>query len=154
MAVRRSIALFAGREHELTQLFYRHLFSMVPEVRQLFPDDMTEQRARLLATLLASVDSLEHPEQMERDLIALGHVHYRRGLEDHQYQYVAHALVRSVRDLIPYDWSSELSSAWIGVYTWMIAHMVAGAQEARAQEAWALEARAQGMADGQYRYFV
>jgi hypothetical protein len=37
-----------------------------------------------------------------------------------------------------------LSSAWIGVYTWMIAHMVAGAQEARAQ----------ALVGGQYRYFA
>jgi hemoglobin-like flavoprotein len=140
-AVRVSIRRIAGRESELSELFYQHLFKMIPEVRRLFPDDMTEQRARLLAALLASVDALDDPIRMESDLLAMGEVHYYRGIEDHQYQYVAHALIRSVRELIPYEWSSELSSAWIAVYTWMITHMVTGAQYARAQAEAGLAAR-------------
>jgi len=115
----------------LADLFYHHLFILIPEARRLFNEDMSEQRMRLLSALLASVDSLDDPEQMERSLVHLGSVHYHRGLEDHQYMFVAHALVRSMRDLIPYDWSSELSSAWIDVYAWMIANMVAGAQQTR-----------------------
>jgi hemoglobin-like flavoprotein len=131
--VQLSIRRLAGREQELTAGFYRNLFAMLPAVRPLFPEDMAEQRTRLLTALLASVDSLDDPAGMESRLQALGAIHYQRGIADDQYQYVAHALVRTVRDVVPGDWSTWLSSAWISVFSWMIAHMVLGAQLARAR---------------------
>lgn len=130
--VQRSIAHLAGRELQLTEGFYRHLFAMLPEARALFPDDMAEQRGRLLQALLSSVQSLDDPEGMEARLQALGEIHYYRGIADDQYQYVGHALIRTVRDVVPADWSTWLSSAWISVYSWMIQHMVVGAKRARA----------------------
>jgi hemoglobin-like flavoprotein len=129
--VQESIARLAGREMELTEGFYNHLFAMLPEVRVLFPEDMAEQRVRLLKALLASVDSLHDPEGMEAQLQALGEIHYYRGIADDQYQYVGHALIRTVRDIVPGDWSTWLSSAWISVYSWMTQHMVFGAKRAR-----------------------
>ncbi|HET9658482.1 MAG TPA: globin domain-containing protein [Kineosporiaceae bacterium] len=133
--VQQSIQRFHGREMELTTGFYSHLFSMLPAARALFPEDMAEQRVQLLKALLASVDSLVHdPAGMEIRLQALGGVHYQRGIADDQYQYVAHALVRTVRDVMPGDWSTWLSSAWISVYSWMISHMEAGARQARQRD--------------------
>lgn len=132
--VQQTVAHLAGRELELTEGFYNHLFAMLPEVRAMFPDDMADQRVRLLKALLATVDSLHDPAGMEASLQQLGEVHYYRGLQDDQYQYVAHALVRTIRDILPGDWSTWLSSAWISVYSWMIAHMVVGAKRARARE--------------------
>jgi hemoglobin-like flavoprotein len=129
--VQESIARLAGREMELTEGFYNHLFAMLPEVRVLFPEDMAEQRVRLLKALLASVDSLHDPEGMEAQLQALGEIHYYWGIADDQYQYVGHALIRTVRDVVPGDWSTWLSSAWISVYSWMTQHMVLGAKRAR-----------------------
>jgi hemoglobin-like flavoprotein len=129
--VQRSIAHLAGRELQLTEGFYRHLFAMLPEARALFPEDMAEQRGRLLQALLSSVQSLHDPAGMEARLQALGEIHYYRGIADDQYQYVGHALIRTVRDVVPADWSTWLSSAWISVYSWMIQHMVVGAKRAR-----------------------
>jgi hemoglobin-like flavoprotein len=130
--VQRSIAHLAGRELQLTEGFYNHLFAMLPEARALFPDDMAEQRGRLLKALLSSVQALDDPAGMEARLQALGEIHFYRGIADDQYQYVGHALIRTVRDVVPADWSTWLSSAWISVYSWMIQHMVVGAKRARA----------------------
>ena len=43
-AVRVSIRRLRGREDELSELFYQHLFKMMPEVRRMFPDDLAIRR--------------------------------------------------------------------------------------------------------------
>jgi hemoglobin-like flavoprotein len=129
--VQDSVRLLRGQEQRLAVIFYGHLFELVPEARRLFPADMGEQHQRLLAALLAAVESLDDPGRMERELLSLGEEHYHRGVEDHQFQYVAHALIRAVRELLPGDWSSSVSSAWVGLYTWMTTFMVAGSRRAR-----------------------
>jgi hemoglobin-like flavoprotein len=131
--VQQSVARLAGREAELSRGFYSHLFAMLPEVRPLFPEDMAEQRVRLLTALLASISSLDDPVGMETRLQALGEIHYHRGIADDQYQYVGHALIRAIRDVVPGDWSTWLSSAWISVASWMIQHILVGAKRAREQ---------------------
>jgi hemoglobin-like flavoprotein len=130
--VRASVRDLRGHEARLAELFYDQLFRMVPEVRRLFPVDMGEQHLRLLHALLSTIDGLDDPEAMERRLLALGADHYRRGVEEEQFLYVPHALVRAVRELQTSDWSSSLSSAWIGLYSWMIEHLAAGCRAARA----------------------
>jgi len=129
--VRSSTRKLRGQEPQLAELFYAQLFGMAPDLRRLFPTDMGGQRLRLLDALLATIDGLDDPGAMERRLLALGADHYHRGVKEEQFQYVPHALVRSVRELQPAEWSSSLSSAWIGLYSWMIEHLAAGCRAAR-----------------------
>ncbi len=136
--VQQSVARLGNHLPALGEAFYRHLFAMLPEVRPLFPEEMADQRQRLLQALLTSVNSLHDPAAMEGRLQQLGESHYQWGILEDQYQYVAHALVRALRDINAGDWSTWVSSAWISVYSWMIAHMVAGARRARLRD----EARA------------
>jgi hemoglobin-like flavoprotein len=128
--VRRSVDGLRGQERHMADLFYGHLFRMVPEARRLFPADMSDQHLRLLEALLLAVDGLDDPAAMEARLLSLGEDQFARGVEERHLQYVAHALVRAVRELQPAEWSSSLSSAWIGLYSWMIGHMVAGFRRA------------------------
>jgi hemoglobin-like flavoprotein len=148
--VQESIALLAGHELELAQGFYGHLFDLLPEVRALFPDGVAEQRIRLLKALLALMESLDAPELVESRLQVLGEIHYHRGIADDQYQYVGYALIRTVRDIFPEDWSTWLSSAWIGVSSWMIQHVVAGAK--RASTMAKNDPSNSGLEDAQRRY--
>jgi nitric oxide dioxygenase len=133
-AVQAAVRRLAPRIPELGEAFYRHLFGMLPEVKFLFPDDMKDQRQRLVESLLSSVYALHDPAMMEVTLQQLGATHHRRGVKEDQYQYIPHALLRAVRDITPGDFSTWESSAWISVYSWMVAHMVAGARQARLLE--------------------
>lgn len=132
--VQAAVHRLMPRVTELGVAFYRHLFGMLPEVRPLFPDDMVDQRQRLVEALLSAVHSLHDPQGMEVALQQLGETHYHRGVREDQYQYVPHALLRAVRDLAPGNFSTWESSAWISVYSWMVAHMVVGARRARMRE--------------------
>jgi hemoglobin-like flavoprotein len=142
--VRASVKELRGQEDVLAELFYEQLFAMVPEVRVLFPPDMGAQHVRLLEALLSTIDGLDDPEAMERRLVTLGADHFRRGVAEEQFLYVPHALVRAVRELQQGDWSSSLSSAWIGLYSWMIDHLATGCRAARATAARAAAARSVG----------
>jgi hemoglobin-like flavoprotein len=133
-AVQAAVRRLASRIPELGEAFYRHLFGMLPEVKPLFPDDMLDQRQRLVEALLSSVYALHDPEGMEITLQRLGATHHRRQVKEDQYQYIPHALLRAVRDITAGEFSTWESSAWISVYSWMVAHMVAGARRARLLE--------------------
>jgi hemoglobin-like flavoprotein len=132
--VQTAVRRLAPRIPELGEAFYRHLFGLLPEVRDLFPEDMENQRQRLVESLLSSVYALHDPAGMEVTLQRLGATHHRRRVKEDHYQYVPHALLRAVRDISPGDFSTWESSAWISVYSWMVAHMVAGARQARLLE--------------------
>ena len=109
--VQRTAATVAERPVALAEAFYHHLFLLAPEVRAMFPREMTAQNEKLCRALLAAIQALVEPERyaanMERSLLRLGrdHAHRYAVLPEH-YPYVGHALVRAVRD-VSQDWTGD-----------------------------------------------
>ena len=60
-------------------LFYGRLFEIAPEVRPLFPDDMAEQKKKLMAMLGLAVANLGHPETVAPAIQELGRKHVAYG---------------------------------------------------------------------------
>ena len=56
--VQESFAKVAPISGKAAELFYGRLFEIAPQVRAMFPDDMTEQRKKLMATLAIVVNGL------------------------------------------------------------------------------------------------
>lgn len=135
-AVRASCALVADRPALLAEAFYAHLFEMAPHLRPMFPADMTGQMQKMSETLLWAVAQLGSADpadaaEVEAALVRLGATHRTRyGVEAEHYGYIGHALTRAVKDVAGARFSGGLSSAWIGVYQWVAAHMTAGADAA------------------------
>ena len=139
-AVQGSLAAVRLRPAELTEVFYGHLFAMVPAARAMFPADLTPQMQKMTTTLLTAVATLGdayaagHDEQLaalERSLRQLGAVHRDRWqVQDAHYLYIPHALTRAVREVAGAAWSGSLSSSWIALTMWVNGHMLAGAAEA------------------------
>lgn len=128
--VRRSCASVAEQPLILIEAFYRHLFALAPQVRPMFPADMTPQNEKLGSALLHVVGALDDPDWVERMLRGLGAAHHRRhGVLAEHYPYVGRALVRAVRD-VSGEWSTATGSAWVQVYEWMAGQMIAGAENA------------------------
>lgn len=130
-AVRRSCRAVAARPVRLAESFYAHLFEMAPQVRAMFPDDMTQQMQKMADTLMLAVSTLETPDTagLEAALRQLGADHKTRyGVEQAHYMPIGHALTRAVREVSGLEYSGYVSSAWIAVYQWVAAHMTEGAQ--------------------------
>ncbi|PSK91852.1 hemoglobin-like flavoprotein [Murinocardiopsis flavida] len=128
--VRATCATLPDDSTLLAEHFYDHLFRLAPDIRPMFAADMTQQQIRMSEALLDVVRNLDQPQEIQAYLRDLGAHHYRvLGVEPAQYRYVGWALVRAVGDLSN-SWSSHTGSAWVLVYEWITANMLAGAQEA------------------------
>lgn len=130
-AVRASCRAVANRPVALAEAFYAHLFEMAPQLRAMFPSDLTGQMQTMSDTLLGAVAALETADTVELEAVLrrMGAVHgtqYR--VEPEHYRYVGHALTRAVREVSGPAYSGYLSSSWIAVTQWVAAHMIAGAE--------------------------
>ena len=88
-------------------MFYARLFQIAPQVRAIFPDDMTAQRRQLLATLEGAVAGLDHLERLAlEDLDAAG---------PHDAA-VGAALLWTLDKALGDEFTAEVEDAWIAVY--------------------------------------
>lgn len=137
-AVRDSCLAVADRPVRLAEEFYDQLFAMAPQLRSMFPADMSGQMQRMTDTLLGAIAHISAADtaELEAALFRLGVAHRSRyGVESEHYAYIGHALTRAVREVAGPLYTGSLSSAWIALYQWVAAHMIAGAESLDAQAA-------------------
>jgi hemoglobin-like flavoprotein len=111
-----SFRALALRADELATRFYDRLFSEHPELRTLFPDDMTRQKESLIATLVVIVQSLRKPDALRQTVhdLAIRHIDY--GVVPEQYPVVGTTLVATLAELSGDTWNHELEEAWTLAY--------------------------------------
>src|SRR6202790_4164043 len=76
--VQESFAKVAPISETAAMLFYDRLFEVAPQVKAMFPADMTEQRKKLMATLAFVVNGLGNLESIlpAASALATRHVNY------------------------------------------------------------------------------
>src|SRR4029077_16749609 len=89
--VRDSFAKVAPISEQAAVLFYDRLFEVAPAVRSMFPDDMTEQRKKLMTTLAAVVNGLANLETVLPAASALAKRHVGYGAKPEHYPVVGGA---------------------------------------------------------------
>jgi hemoglobin-like flavoprotein len=127
--LRESWRYAVGLGEDFPLLFYGVLFDLAPEVADLFPPDMGEQRRHLVATLGAMVNAQavdrEHWPAVEARLRQLGKDHRRYGAEPDHYPVVGQALLETLEHFDP-RWTADHALAWMGaIHT--VAEVMAGA---------------------------
>ena len=60
-------------------LFYDRLFAIAPDVRPLFPENLAEQKKKLVAMLAAAVSNLHQVETIAPAVADLGKRHFAKG---------------------------------------------------------------------------
>ncbi len=127
-AIRRSWRLLAPLGETVSDLFYRRLFELRPDLRGLFPGDMEAQKKKLLAMLVFTVKSLDWPieewsqeidpeEDMFLIILALGRRHrHLYNVEDEHYGPVGEALVWTLEQGLGQVFEGTTKAAWIKVY--------------------------------------
>jgi nitric oxide dioxygenase len=91
--VQDSFAKVAPTSEAAAVLFYDRLFEIVPQMRAMFPDDMIEQRSKLMAMLAAVVKGLGNLEQVLPAASALAKRHVGHGVKAEHYPVVGAALL-------------------------------------------------------------
>ena len=128
-ALETSFDLIAPRGDELTDVFYRRLFTAAPIVRPLFAGtDMARQKTMLLGALVLLRRSLRDLAPIVPKLRELGARHVAYGARPEYYPVVGEVLIASMAEVAGDAWRIEYARAWVEAY-----ELVAGAmlEEAR-----------------------
>jgi nitric oxide dioxygenase len=132
--VQQSFAKVAPISETAAELFYGRLFEIAPAVRAMFPDDMTEQRKKLMATLAVVVNGLSHLESVLPAASALAKRHVAYGAKPEHYPVVGGALLWTLEKGLGEAWTPDVAEAWTAAYGtlsgYMISEAYGGAQAA------------------------
>ena len=111
-------------------LFYNRLFELEPGYRSLFPDDISEQKQKLMAMLAVAVKGLGQIEAIVPAVMKLGERHAGYGVTRDQYPTVGSALLWTLDQGLGDDFTPDVEAAWIAAYTVLADTMVAGKDKA------------------------
>ena len=98
-------------------LFYGRLFEIAPEVRPMFPQDMTQQKAKLMTMLGTAVTNLHKLDEILPAVKAMGERHKGYGVTAAQYAPVGAALLWTLEQGLGPDFTPEVKEAWTETYT-------------------------------------
>ena len=115
--VTQTFAEIAPEVEKATEIFYGHLFEVLPETKTMFRD--TEKRSEMFHILATAVKSLSYSGMAGPDLKALGsrHVTYEVTLE--QFDVVGQVLMWTFEKILGEKFTPEARATWQKVYTAM-----------------------------------
>jgi hemoglobin-like flavoprotein len=121
-------------------VFYEKLFEMDGSLRALFPQDMKEQKKKLLSTLGRVVSSLDRLPDVLPAVRALGRKHVGYGVKPQHYQVVGAALLATLEVGLGDAFSNEVRVAWADTYGALAKAMSEAANSASAMNMQAVHA--------------
>ncbi len=127
--VQDSFAQVAPIADQAADLFYDRLFESAPGVRPLFPDDMAEQKKKLMQMLATAVANLERVKEILPVLEDLGRRHVDYGTRPEHYDTVGEALIWTLGQGLGEAFTPAVEEAWTETYGTIAQVMKAAAAE-------------------------
>lgn len=115
--VQSTFEAMAPKGEQLTETFYKELFTRDPSLKPLFKGDLKEQRRKLLASIAMVVRALHAPEPIIPAVQALGKRHVDYGVKPEHYDTVGAALLGALEKEAGPAFTPEVKEAWAGAYT-------------------------------------
>jgi hemoglobin-like flavoprotein len=125
--VQDSFAKVALTSEAAAELFYDRLFDIAPQMKAMFPDDMIEQRRKLMAMLAGVVKCLGNLEQVLPAASALAKRHVSYGAKAEHYPVVGAALLWTLQKGLGDGWTPEVADAWGTAYGTLSGYMISEA---------------------------
>jgi hemoglobin-like flavoprotein len=125
--IQDSFAKVAPISEQAAVLFYDRLFEIASQVKAMFPDDMTEQRRKLMMMLAAVVNGLGNLESILPAASALATRHVGYGAKAEHYPVVGTALLWALEQGLGDGWTPELAEAWSTAYGTLSGYMISEA---------------------------
>jgi hemoglobin-like flavoprotein len=108
-------------------LFYDRLFEIAPQVKAMFPADMTEQRKKLIGMLAAVVNGLGDLPSILPAASALAKRHVDYGAKAEHYPVVGTALLWTLEKGLGEAWTPDVADAWTTAYGTLSGFMISEA---------------------------
>jgi nitric oxide dioxygenase len=125
--VQESYAKVAPIADQAAVMFYNRLFEVAPQVRAMFPADLTEQRKKLMATLSVVVNGLSNLQSVLPAASALARRHVSYGAKPEHYPVVGSALLWTLEKGLGEGWTTEVAEAWTAAYGTLSGFMISEA---------------------------
>jgi hemoglobin-like flavoprotein len=130
--VQESFKKVAPIAPQAADIFYSRLFEIAPEVRPMFPDEMSDQKEKLMSMLGIAVNNLHQVEVIIPAVQELGRKHVHYGVKDDHYQPVGEALIYTLEKGLGDDFTPQVKEAWLATYTTLQTVMTEAAAEVTA----------------------
>ena len=113
-------------------LFYERIFTLAPEARALFGDDIALQGSRTMAAVKTAVDGLGDIEHVAPFLVRLGARHVRYGVQPEHFDLVGAALLWTLEQGLGEAFTPEVHEAWVATFGVIARAMLIGMEQASA----------------------
>lgn len=130
--IRASFELIAPQAPAVVDSFYENLFTAAPAVRALFPAEMKQQKAHLLAALGLVVKHADDLGALREPLLEMGKRHAGYGALPTHYAAVREVLLATLRQHAGAAWTTQLEQDWRGAVNAVAKVMIEGQQSAQA----------------------
>jgi hemoglobin-like flavoprotein len=121
--------------YHAADLFYDRLFSIAPELRSLFPQDLSQQKKKLMQMLATAVANLHQLQKILPAVQALGLRHAGYGVTNKHYEIVGDALLWTLEQGLGPDFTPPVKKAWTETYVTIAGVMTNAAAIAVVSEA-------------------
>lgn len=111
------------------ELFYGKLFELNPSLKILFPDDMVEQKKKLMQTLAVCVNGLTDLGEIVPAVQTLGKRHVDYKVRNEDYDTVGQALLWALEQGLGEAWNPTVKDAWAAVYGVLASTMIEAAEQ-------------------------
>lgn len=126
--IRLSFEAVAPRAHALIDLFYDKLFANYPQVRPMFPADMTQQKKHLLGAVGLVVKHADNLDAIRAALMEMGARHVGYGAKPDHYPIVRDTLLGALAETAGNVWNAQLREDWAEALNAVAAIMLEGAR--------------------------
>ena len=124
--VKASYADVAAEPRRLAARFYHELFTAAPNLRRLFPQDLTSLQGHFEAALALVVRNLDEMDALRESLRDLGAQHVHWGARPEDYVTARESLIAAIRSLST-DWNAAMERQWRVAITAIVVPMIEGA---------------------------
>ena len=127
----KKVAPIAG---PAADIFYNRLFEIAPDTRKLFPEDMSDQKSKLMQMLATAVNNLHQVDSIVPAVQDLGRRHIGYDVKDEHYEVVGASLLYTLKEGLGADFTPEVEAAWAETYALVATVMKNAANESIAAE--------------------
>jgi hemoglobin-like flavoprotein len=101
---------------QAADLFYDRVFELAPAARPMFPDDLREQKKKLMQMLGTAVTNLHQVDTIVAAIQDMGRRHVDYGVEPAHYDVVGQALLDTLAKGLGDDFTPAVKDAWAETY--------------------------------------
>jgi methyl-accepting chemotaxis protein len=133
--VQTTFEALAPQGEAIIEQFYSTLFAENPGVREMFPDDMTEQNKHLLGAVALVAKNAHKLDTLIPALKEMGARHVGYGAQEAHYPIVRDTMLVALGNVAGDAWTPDVKGAWEAALNAVAGAMIEGAQEFTAKQA-------------------